>query len=75
MPASAVLDENGIATVYVQSGGESFERRQIEAGVRDGDWIEVKGGVRAGERVVTRGAYLIKLAATRSEAVGHGHAH
>lgn len=75
VPASAVLDENGIATVYVQSGGESFERRQIEAGVRDGDWIEVKGGVRAGERVVTRGAYLIKLAATRSEAVGHGHAH
>ena len=75
VPASAVLDESGIATVYVQTGGESFERRQIEAGVRDGDWIEVKSGVQAGERVVTRGAYLIKLAATRSEAVGHGHAH
>lgn len=75
LPASAVLDENGVATVYVQSGGESFERRQIEAGMRDGDWMEVRSGVQAGERVVTRGAYLVKLAATRTEAVGHGHAH
>lgn len=75
VPASAVLDENGIATVFVMSGGESFERRQVRLGIRDGDWVEVVEGLEPGSRVVSRGAYLVKLAAANTGQIGHGHAH
>jgi RND family efflux transporter MFP subunit len=75
VPAAAVLDENGVATVYVMTGGESFARRLVRTGVRDGDWIEVVDGLEPGQRVVSRGAWLVKLASTRSGEIGHGHAH
>ncbi len=75
IPASSVLDESGVAVVYVQSGGESFERRMVRLGARDGDWVEVVDGLSAGQRVVSRGAYLVKLAEANTGAIGHGHAH
>ena len=75
VPAEAVVDDSGIATVFVQTGGESFERRPVRLGARDGDWIEIVEGLTAGQRVVARGAYLIKLASTKTGAIGHGHAH
>ena len=44
-------------------------------GRRDGDWVEVVEGLAPGQRVVSRGAYLVKLAATNTGQIGHGHAH
>ena len=75
IPASAVLDEAGTSVVFVQTGGESFERRQVRLGSRDGDWVEVIDGLTPGSRVVSRGAYLVKLASTGTAQIGHGHAH
>ena len=75
IPASAVIDENGMATVFVMINGESFERRQVRTGARDGDWVEIVDGLEPGQRVVSRGAWLVKLASTRTGEIGHGHAH
>lgn len=75
VPASAVIDDNGQPVVYVQRTGEAFERRPVQLGLRDGDWIEVKSGVAAGERVVSNGAYQVRLAATTTAAIGEGHVH
>ena len=75
IPASSVLDEGGLSVVFVMTGGESFERRQVRLGARDGDWVEVLDGLTPGSRVVSRGAYLVKLAATGAAEIGHGHAH
>lgn len=75
IPAAAVLEEGGLSVVYVQTGGETFERRQVRLGAREGDWVEVLEGLTAGSRVVSRGAYLVKLAATGAAQIGHGHAH
>jgi membrane fusion protein, heavy metal efflux system len=75
VPRSAVIDDGGRSVVYVQSGGETFARRPVELGVIDGAWAQVRTGVAAGERVVSDGAYLIKLAATGGDEIGHGHAH
>lgn len=75
VPAEAVVDESGVATVFVQTGGEAFKRRPVRLGARDGDWVEIAEGLDPGQRVVSRGAYLVKLASTRTGAVGHGHAH
>ncbi|MEW5967852.1 MAG: efflux RND transporter periplasmic adaptor subunit [Pseudomonadota bacterium] len=75
IPASSVLDEGGLAVVFVMTGGESFERRQVRLGAREGDWVEVLEGLTPGQRVVSRGAYLVKLASTGTAQIGHGHAH
>ncbi len=75
VPASAVIDDAGQRVVYVMRGGESFSRVPVRLGMRDGDRFEVLDGVRNGERVVSRGAMLVRLAAATPEAMGHGHAH
>lgn len=75
VPAGAVVDDNGTPVVYVQLSGERFERRAVTLGARDGGWIAVRGGLKAGERVVSLGAYQLKLAAATPAAIGHGHAH
>jgi RND family efflux transporter MFP subunit len=73
VPSSAVRDEDGLLVAY---GGETFERRAVELGATDGEWTVVRAGVRRGERVVTRGAYSIKLSSLNtSEISDHGHPH
>ena len=73
VPASAVQDESGTNVVYVQSGGESFERRIVQVGTRDGERVEIKAGLEAGQRVVAKGAYLIRLSSSKSGPSGHAH--
>jgi membrane fusion protein, heavy metal efflux system len=75
VPVEAVVDDGGMDVVYVQAGGETFVRRPVRLGVRDGAYVEVLEGVAPGEWVVARGAYSVKLASMSTEAVGHGHAH
>lgn len=75
VPASAVIDDGGQRVVYVQRGGESFSRVPVNAGLRDGDRLEIRSGLSGSERVVSRGALLVRLAAATPEAMGHGHAH
>lgn len=75
IPESAVVMDGGRPVAFVVSGGESFLRRELTLGIRDGELIEVLDGVAAGERVVTKGAYLVKLAALAPAEIGHGHTH
>ncbi|MBL3599105.1 MAG: efflux RND transporter periplasmic adaptor subunit [gamma proteobacterium endosymbiont of Lamellibrachia anaximandri] len=75
VPTSAVFNDGGQEVVYVMLGGESFQRRMVRLGIRDGDRVQVTSGVEAGERVVSRGAYLVRLASASSAEAGHGHAH
>jgi len=73
IPASAVQDESGTQAVYVQTGGESFERRIVRTGARDGARIAILDGIEAGQRVVSQGAYLIRLSTSKTGPSGHGH--
>lgn len=75
VPDGAIVDDAGREVVYVQVEGESFERRAVGTGIRSGGWTEITSGLAAGERVVTRGAYAVKLAAAGGAVPGHGHAH
>jgi cobalt-zinc-cadmium efflux system membrane fusion protein len=70
-----VVEDAGKPTTYVMVEGEAFERRPLALGIRSSGWVEVKEGVAAGERVVTRGGYEIKLAAASGVIPAHGHAH
>jgi RND family efflux transporter MFP subunit len=75
IPKAAVLMEAGRPYVFVQTGGERFARRMIEIAGRDGDLVGVKTGVRAGERVVIRGAYDVQLASAAKGLPAEGHVH
>ena len=75
IPESAVVNDGGRPVVFVQTGGESFERRPVTLGAREGGYVHALGGVETGERLVSRGAYLIRLAAMSTQLPEHGHAH
>ena len=75
VPEEALVLDNGRPLVFVMLSGETFQRREIETGIRDGGWVEIVSGLAEGERVATRGAYAIKLAALSPASFGHGHGH
>lgn len=75
VPESALVDDGGRTVVYVQTGGEAFERRQVGIGNRTGRNVQVTAGLRVGERVVTKGAYLLRLSSMSPQAPAHGHVH
>lgn len=75
IPTAASLGDGGKQIVFVQTEGETFERRVIAAGIRSKGLIEVKAGVKSGERVVTKGAYEVRLAAASGAIPEHGHVH
>jgi len=63
VPASAIVERDGVATVYVKEGAERFRPTPVVVRVREGDLVAIEGDVRAGERVVVRGASLLRHAA------------
>jgi RND family efflux transporter MFP subunit len=75
IPDDAVIDEAGRPIAYVMVEGESFERRPLALGIRSDGFVEVLGGIAAGEHVVTVGGYEIRLTAASGIIPAHGHAH
>ena len=75
IPSSAVIEDSGRTLVYVQVSGESFEDRTVTVGNRQGGQVQIAAGLQEGERVVTRGAYLLRLASMSTQAPAHGHVH
>lgn len=75
LPDEAIVEERGRPLAYVQLSGETFERRDLVLGIRDGNRVQILSGIAEGERVVTQGAYAVKLASVSSALPAHGHAH
>ena len=75
VPVSSVVDDAGRPIVFVQVAGETFERRPVTLGVREGELVQVTTGLVGGERIVTQGAYLIRLASLSTQVPAHGHVH
>ena len=59
VPASAVLDSGTRRIVYVEKSHGLFEPREVVLGPHTGEFAAVLKGVAEGERVVTRGGFLI----------------
>ncbi len=75
VPESALVDDGGRPVIFIQESGEAFLRRPVKLGIREGGYVQVLEGVFPGERVVTRGAHLIRLAAMSNQVPAHGHVH
>ena len=59
VPADAVLDAGNRQTIFVDRGNGYLEPRQVQVGQRLGDRVTITSGLRAGERVVASGTFLV----------------
>jgi len=75
IPVNALLEDYGSYSVMVQLSGESFERRSVKIGKRNGENVEILQGLQVGEVVVTAGAYQVKMASMSGSTPAHGHEH
>lgn len=76
VPTTSLLEDQGAFFVYVQVTPELFEKREVTIGATDGVRTEIRTGLNSAERVVTKGAILIKLAQATGILDAHsGHVH
>lgn len=74
VPESAVQRDGDEMVVFVPTGQHRFERREVSLGRNAGGLLEILDGLVTGERVVTRGAFLLKAEAAKGD-LGEGHGH
>lgn len=55
----SVLDSGTTKVVFVALGQGRFEPRTVEVGTQVGERVEIRSGLKAGESVVTRAAFLV----------------
>jgi cobalt-zinc-cadmium efflux system membrane fusion protein len=60
VPREAVITIGDEAFVFVEKTATEYERRNVVTGPTSGDLIQIHEGLRAGERVVVKGALLLK---------------
>ena len=59
IPRAALLDDENDPAVFVVRDGKAV-RAPVKLGYVDGEWIEVRGGLKAGDRVVTAGKVALR---------------
>jgi membrane fusion protein, heavy metal efflux system len=55
VPTSALLMTNDATSVFVEVSDWAFERRNVEIAYQEGTAVAIKAGIRPGERVVVKG--------------------
>lgn len=70
LPDSAIEEAHGQRVAFVQTGPQSFERRVLTLGLASDRHVEVTSGIQAGEKVVTRGAFVLKSELLKSRLQG-----
>ncbi len=65
VPAGAVQPIGGDEVVFVERSPGLYEVRPVLVGHRYGQLLELMGGLRAGERIVTHGAFILRSELSR----------
>ena len=76
VPVASVTEEQGLYFVYLQLDEEGYMKQEVTLGQNNGERAQVLSGLKTGDKVVVRGVYQVKLAATSSVIPeGHSHSH
>lgn len=75
LPRTALTEEQGSFFVYEQLDEEGYRKQRVEVAADDGLQVLIASGVKAGQRIVVRGAYQVKLAGASSAIPAHSHEH
>jgi len=72
IPVTAVVDTGKRQVVWVETSPGMFEPREVQAGERIDDKVQVLSGIKAGDKVAVSGSYLID---SESQLKGGGQEH
>lgn len=75
LPHSALTEEQGSFFVYLQVDEEGYRKQLVTLGADNGERVQILSGIKAGDNVVTQGAYQVKLASATNEIPAHSHEH
>ncbi len=76
IPNAGLVEEMGNYFVFVQINPELFEKRLVTIGATDGIRTVITSGIKAGERIVSKGATMVKMAQGAGALDPHaGHVH
>jgi Cu(I)/Ag(I) efflux system membrane fusion protein len=59
VPREAVIRSGHQQRLIIKTDEGRYQARQVVTGLESGEWIEIRSGVREGERVVTSAQFLI----------------
>jgi membrane fusion protein, heavy metal efflux system len=66
IPREAIIYEGDTARVWVAANDKGLELRQVRLGLSDGPLVQVLHGLRAGDKVITRGSLFIDRLASQA---------
>jgi cobalt-zinc-cadmium efflux system membrane fusion protein len=75
VPDEAVLMDGEERFVFVRTGAETFEKKEIMPGRMLGKRVEVTQGLVEGDQVVVKGAFTLKSELKKEELSEEGHGH
>ncbi len=74
VPEEAVFLDGARNYVFIQTAPERFEVREVAVGRTIGNRVEINGGLKTGEPVAVKGAFILKSELKKGELVDeHGH--
>ncbi|MBS3943954.1 MAG: efflux RND transporter periplasmic adaptor subunit [Melioribacter sp.] len=73
IPDEAVVKEAALEYVFVQRSDTTFEQRKVITGISVDNRIEIKEGLKKGEKVVSKGVFYLKSELKKEELVGDEH--
>jgi RND family efflux transporter MFP subunit len=75
VPLKAMIEEQGLYFVYVQTGEDGYLKREVKPGDDNGLDVHILAGLKPGDKVVTQGAVHVKLAGNAPSIPEHSHSH
>jgi cobalt-zinc-cadmium efflux system membrane fusion protein len=73
IPEESVIKESRQEYVFVQTSDTTFEQRKVIIGTSVANRIEIKGGLKEGEKVVSKGVFYLKSELKKEEIEGDEH--
>lgn len=70
VPSIALQQVENERVIFVQTDATHFEKREVELGTVTSKWIEIRSGLRKGEKVVAEGAFYVKSVLLKEQLSG-----
>lgn len=74
VPETALLEEQGVYSVFIKLCEDEYRKQEVRTGRTDGIRREILSGINEGDEVVTAGTGQVRLA-SMSGAIPEGHSH
>ncbi len=75
VPLKAMIEEQGLYFVYVQTSEDGYMKREVKPGSDNGQDVHILAGLKPGDKVVAQGAIHVKLASNTTAIPEHSHSH